>query len=787
VKSITDAIAGHVTSRAVGDELFSGKNCGRRELARQQATGGLMSSISRRDFLKYVGAGGVGAGGGFLFAEAIKKPVEYLVPQVIPPEDWSPGVATWYNTSCRQCSAGCGVSVRVREGRAKKIEGNPAHPVNQGRLCALGQSGLNALYNPDRIRGPLRLTGERGSGEYESISWDEAMTTLSTRLGVLKINKGGDRLHLLSGTERGHLDHLFQRFMSEMGSGSYLQYDYTHPHNLYEANRMCFGEDVLPYYDIRNSDFLISFGADYLGMWLSPVHHSLGFGHMRQGRDGHRGVCVQVEPRMSLSGASADQWVHAKPGSEGLLALAMAHAIVKHGAYTGADKDDWTRALASYSPASVAEATGIAVKDIEMLAGAFGSGSNSLAIGGGAAAEGPNGLETLVAVNVLNHIGGSVGRRGGIIFNAEPMLGTGWLARQASYRRMQQFAQSINSGEVEILLLHGTNPVFNLPESSGLTEALGNVEYIVGLSSFMDETTLHADLILPTDVYLESWGDDVPEPGVGIQVATISQPTVTRVFDTRPAGDIILQLAHQVGGELPAALPWATMEEYVRDAWRKVYLEDQGAEADFDQFWNDAVRSGVWARTSNRPPPTTTVTPAVLGSAGASPPVHDGAESEYPFVLTTGLSQTFLDGRGANLPWQQELPDPLTSIVYGSWVELNPETARQLDLAEGDVVEVSSSVGSVEAPVFVYQAIRPDVVAMPLGQGHRAYGRYAKGRGVNPIDLMAEVVDDNTGALATGATRVRLTKTGRNVKLVKTDGVSRDLGRQILGPAGQHS
>jgi anaerobic selenocysteine-containing dehydrogenase len=748
-----------------------------------------MSNISRRDFLKFVGAGGVGAGGGFLYADAIKKPIEYLIPQVVPPEDWAPGVATFYNTSCRQCSAGCGVTVRIREGRAKKIEGNPAHPVNQGRLCALGQSGLNALYNPDRIRTPLRLTGERGSGQYEAISWDEAMTTLSTRLGVLKINKGGDRLHLLSGTERGHLDHLFARFMSEMGSGHYLQYDYTHPHNLYAANRMCFGVEVLPYYDIRNSDFLISFGADYLGMWLSPVHHSLGYGHMRQGRDGHRGVCVQVEPRMSLSGANADQWVHARPGSEGLLALAMAHAIVKAGGYSGPDRSEWGRALASYSPASVAEATGVAAKDIEELAGKFSASDNSLAIGGGAAADGPNGLETLVAVNVLNHIAGNVGQRGGVLFNPDPMLGSDWIGRQASYRRMQEFAQSMIRGEVEILLLHATNPVFSMPASSGLSEALDKVDYIVGLSSFMDETTIQADLIMPTDVYLESWGDDVPEPGVGIQVATISQPVVDRVFDTRSTGDIMLQLAHQIGGELPAALPWNTMEDYVRDSWREVYLEDQGdaAEADFDQFWNDAVRSGVWARTSGGPRQVATVDPTVLTSAGAKPPVHDGAESEYPFVLNTGLSQTFLDGRGANLPWQQELPDPLTSIVYSTWVELNPRTAQEMDLVEGDVVEVQSSAGSVEAPVFIYQAIRPDVVVMSLGQGHQAYGRYAEGRGVNPIDLMAEVVDKTTGALAAAATRVRLNKTGRSVKLVKTDGVTRDLGRQILGPTEKHA
>ncbi len=135
-----------------------------------------MSKISRRDLLQYIGAGGVGTGAGFLFAEAIKRPVEFLIPPVVPPEDYSPGVATWYNTVCNQCSAGCGISVRTREGRAKKIEGNPAHPVNQGRLCARGQAGLNALYNPDRIRAPLKRVGERGDGAFETISWDEALT-----------------------------------------------------------------------------------------------------------------------------------------------------------------------------------------------------------------------------------------------------------------------------------------------------------------------------------------------------------------------------------------------------------------------------------------------------------------------------------------------------------------------------------------------------------------------------------------------------------------------------------
>ena len=164
-----------------------------------------------------------------------------------------------------------------------------------------------------------------------------------------------------------------------------------------------------------------------------------------------------------------------------------------------------------------------------------------------------------------------------------------------------------------------------------------------------------------------------------------------------------------------------------------------------------------------------------------------GNESEYRFVMQPYLSLAFQDGRGANLPWLQELPDPLTSVVYNSWVELNPKTAAELAIHEGDVLLIESTVGSLEAPAFIYQAIRPDVVAMPIGQGHGNYGRYASGRGSNPIEILAPETDIDSGGLAWSATRVKISKTGRRVHVIKTDGTTRDLGRNILGPGHGHA
>ena len=751
-----------------------------------------MAKIDRRDFLKLVGAGGVGAGAGFMLAESIKHPVEHLIPYSVPPEEFSPGIATWYNTVCSMCSAGCGISVRTREGRAKKIEGNPSHPVSQGRLCALGQAGLQVLYNPDRLTAPLMRTADRGAGSFAETTWEDGLSEVAGRLSTLRASGQSDRVCFLSQGVRGHLATLFELFMQQLGSEHLLHYDFAHPQTLYAANERFFGERNLPYYDLKNTHYLLSFGADYLGNWISPVHHSLGFGHSRQGRGDVRGRFVQIEPRMSLSGANADEWIPAKPGTEGVLALGLARHIVGEGRYEGADRDDWAAALASYSIARVAEETSVPAATIARLAERFADTQPSLAIGGGAAANHTNGVDTLMAVNALNYLVGNIGRPGGLVFNPEPAFGRGPRDRQASYRTMLELAEDARRGRIEVLILNNTNPVFALPAAAGFTEALAEIPLIVSLSSFMDETTALADLILPTHTYLESWGDDAPEPGVGFRVGAVSQPVVSPLYNTRATGDIVLGIARELG--LGEAFPWTSMEDYLKQGWREIHqrgaaeIEGEiegaiGAES-FESFWTDVLKAGVWGEDTRRETASFAVDKSVIDSIGVAAPEFAGSSENYPFVLHPYLSNVLHDGRGANLPWMQELPDPLTRVVYGSWVELNPTTAEQLGLREGDVVDIESPNGAVSVPVYVYPAIMPDVVAMPIGQGHGQYGRYARKRGVNPIQILAPQMEPSTGSLAWGATRVKLVPTGRRVKLVKTGGISRDLGRGIIQTTG---
>ncbi len=426
----------------------------------------------------------------------------------------------------------------------------------------------------------------------------------------------------------------------------------------------------------------------------------------------------------------------------------------------------------------MAEQTGVAATTITRLANTFARTEPSLAIGGGVAANHSNGVDTLVAVNALNYLVGNLGKEGGLLFNPEP-AGQVSHSRQANFQTMLELAEDARQGNIEVLILNGTNPAFTLPSAAGFREALSEIPLIVSLSSFLDETTKLADIILPSHTYLESWGDDFPEPGVGFPTGAVSQPVVSPLYNTKATGEIILALAEQIG--LGDTIPWGSMEDFLKHGWREIYerADEETRTESFEVFWRAMLKAGVWGEKSQRDQ-TFTLAEGVIDSIGVAAPEFSGSPDDYPFVLHPYISNSLHDGSGANLPWMQEQPDPMTSVVYGSWVELNPTTAERLSLKEGDLVDIESPDGRIRAPVYVYPAIMPDVVAMPLGQGHSAYGRYAKNRGVNPIEILSAQMEQHTGSLASSATRVKITATGKRVELVKTGGTSRDLGREIV-------
>lgn len=746
-----------------------------------------MAEIDRRSFLKIVGVGGAAAGASTL--AGCSYPETYLYSSVTAPADGSiPGVPTYYATTCRECPAACGLVVQVREGRAIKVEGNPGHPVSRGKSCALGQASLQGLYNPDRIGKPLARDGQGGM---RHITWDEAVRILVDKLAELR-RTGQGRTVFLTEHLTGSLEKLVAAWLAQAaGGGRALAWEPVAAGPLVAATRAAFGLEEVPRFDFAKARHLVSFGADFLDTWLSPLEQSRGFAamHAFTGR-GRPGVFVAVEPRRSLTGANADEWVAPKAGTEGLIALAMAHVIVKEnlGPANARRSDALRRALDAYAPQAVEAVADVPAATIERLARDFAGARPSLAVGGGAAAQGPNATATLVAVHVLNAVAGNVGET--------VLIGGGErLAGLASGRQMADLVQAMKAGEVPALFVHGANPAYDTPAALGFAAAMAKVPFKVSFSPYMDETTAKCDLVLPDRHFLESWGDAVPRDGV----YGIVQPVMTPVpgFDTRPMGDVLIASARASGDPVAAAFPQESFDAYVKAEWQalKARVQPQG---DLDTWWRGVLeRGGVYVEA---PAPRR----AELQGRAAEllPPASPPALGEGDLTLVVYPSPHLRDGRGANRPWLQELPDPVTKIVWWSWVEMHPETAERLGVRVGqeveldqgrgillpfptnrssivrDIVAIETPQGRIEAPVYLNPHIRLDTVAVALGQGHEEYGRYAKGRGVNPMRVLPATTDAESGGFAF-VTAVRVSKTGGRRPLASTAGADDQRGRNI--------
>lgn len=692
--------------------------------------------LKRRDFLKIIGV----AGGTAAVTGACSPPVEQVIPYVIPPEGIIPGVPNYYSSTCRECPAGCGIVVKNREGRAIKVEGNSNNPINTGATCARGQASLQGLYNPDRIKSPLLKNDD---GRMQPKGWEVIEKTLSEKIVKARENGKSGNIVFLTANVSGTFGTLVDDWMSALG-GTHIQYESFAYEPVKEANKISFGIEKIPTYHIDKTDYLLSFGADFLETWLSPVEYTSGFSSMHAVKDRSVGKFVYVDPRASLTGTNADQWVSVRPGTEGVLALGIANVIVNEGLSTNS-AGGLRGALSIYSPDKVSSITDVPVETITQIAKDFAGAGSSLAIGGGVASSGTNATQIMVAVNILNFVAGNIG-------DTIDFGDTLSISDVNSFQDISSLISSMESGGIDLIFIHGVNPVFTLPKSMKFKEALEKVDTVVSFSSFMDETTELSDLVLPDNTFLESWGDYFPRTSV----KGLIQPVMTPVFNTKSTGDVLLSISGQVE-ELSGRYVQTTYYDYLREAWKEILPG-----GDFEKEWNKALEEGGYYEE----PPTVT---ASLSSAAAGisfPEAEFQGDGEYYFMAYP--SYRYYDGRGANKPWLQELPEAITTGVWDSWVEVHPDTAKKLGIKLGDFVTIESPNGTIDTQAYVYGGIRPDTLAVMIGQGHTAYGRYAKDRGVNPLDLLPVSNDQLSGGLAWLSTMVSAAKSGKHAQFVQT-------------------
>jgi len=746
--------------------------------------------LTRRNFLAWAGLGAVGAVAceGF----GIRKGELDIQSSVRLPEDLVRGTDNWYASLCRTCPSCEGIVVRVMEGRAKMVQGNPFYPTNQGKIHARCEAGLQALYHPDRIATPMRRSGPRGSGEFTAINWQP--DGIDTLRNALRVN--GSSSVMITEPLRGHMALLVDRFVTAIG-GEHQGFEAIDNNTYRAAVKNVFDQDSLPDLDLENSKFILSFGADFLSTWVSPTRFGRGYGEFRQGHGRDRGMFYQIDSRFSMTAANSDKWLPVRPGWEGYLALSLAQVIVAENLQAdGVDIDSLVggdagrQTLNNFSPEIVAPMAGLTpamtggdpVGFLKDLARRFAANQPSIAIGGGSAGAQSNGLFNLEAIYALNYLVGTAGKKGGVRFNpASPWSDVPSASKAGSLDDWTRITEQIRSGQTKLLMLHGADPVHGLPDSLQLRDAITQADdlLVVSFSPFLDDTSALADIILPDRVSMEDWGDDISEPGPGYQAVGLQQPVVNPLFELDPLSfpDVLLTMAQELGKE--ADLPWANFKAMLREGSDALFNLNRGSieASTADEFWNNLLkRGGWWDELRNGP---TTVRPAdgllkTIAEKAAQPAfagIGMGSDSLY---LVPFAHNTLLDGYNGHLPWLQSAPDPLSTVTWQTWVEISDATADQLGVKEGDILRIESSKDSIRAVAYPSPAVPPDTISIPFGQGRKHGSEYATDRNgsesSNVMDILETTTVSGTGSLAWAGTRVRVTKTGDSVSISKLEG-----------------
>lgn len=692
---------------------------------------------------------------------ACGHPENKLIPALIPDNEYVPGLDYWKASTCAMCDAGCGIVVRTREHKANKIEGNPLHPVNRGALCARGQAGLQMLYNPDRIRGPLKRAGERGSGRFEEIGWDEAIKILADKLREIKAQGRHNSSSFLTTDTRGVTAHVAARLMNAYGGSSSLVSSFFND-ELFEFGLQ--DEPTGNIFDIANATYLLSFGERFLEAWRSPVMYSLAYGEFRRSTGKARGRFVHVEPRMSLTAANADEWLPAAVNKENIVALAMAQVIAREGLSKTPLSPEFVKGLEEFAPEKSAETIDVPADRIVRVAREFATSERPLAIGDST-------FNKRYAAQLLNLLANNSLKKGGVLLTAysdyDPL-------EKLRLERPPGKAHptAIFGKEYSALLIHRFNPAHVTPH---ILDKLAAGPFVASFSSFMDETTMMADLVLPDHTSFEGWDIQASHPTTEGMVVTLSQPILKPELNTKQTADVLLALGRELGGEVAAALPFASAEEIVKQSAADLSKRPGSIKAENpEDFWKTFAERGAWASGAETLPqinpagrPDAPIPFEMIKFISSPKPQQTSDEKyseEYSLDLIVYEHPTLGDGSFANLPRLQELPDPMTGVMWESWVEINPKTAASLGISDGNLVEVATQHGSVRVPAVLYPAIRPDTIAMPFGQGHTAYGRYAKGRGVNAALLLSPA---HTGAGTDKYVRARITKTAGDSNLIR--------------------
>jgi anaerobic selenocysteine-containing dehydrogenase len=750
----------------------------------------------------------------------------------VPQPEWEPGLEQYLSSACLICPSRCGIRGRVVDGRLVRIDGNPLHPLSRGGLCPRGAAGVQLQYHPHRLAAPLVRIGPRGAGSWRKISWDSALGSLAERLAQLRGARMPHALAVVAGYCAGSMDALWRQLLHAYGSANYVSDAYGDGTDAVMA--AMHGVARRPAYDLDRATLVLSFGAPLFESWWSPVQAAAAFGRSERGRSA-RPRFVQVDTRFSRTAARSTEWVGVRPRTHAILALGIAYVLIKEertdAAFLAdhvAGYEDWTdtagvhhdgyrsTVLRAYRTEEVSAATGVPVERIVALARAFADGAKSVAVCGVDVTLEPDGLLAGLAVHSLNVLVGGINRAGGVLVSDDPPLApltrvtTDEVAQRGLARGMlpvpapfgaptgEALAEAIataDSGTVQALLLYYANPLASATRPETWTAALQRVPFVVSFSPFLDETSRHADLIIPDLLPYERWQDGPAPASYPYPTWALARPLVEPPAGGISTADGLLSLAAKLGGSVAASLPYPDFATLLKTRARGLFatkrgmpfadafatehqrqMEERGwwlgTQPSFEAFWNAVLEGGGWtdpfydyadgARLRRTNTGKVELMPAEVlrqldptrRSAGPyrfnGHRDDPGPTAERPLRLQPYRLSTLASGTVGLQPWLAERPTTFPDVHWVPWVEVNPATARALGLADGVMAWVVSLRGRYRARVKHFPGAARDVVIAPYGLKH------PDGELANPLQLLDGAADPLTGLPSWATTFVRL-------------------------------
>lgn len=676
----------------------------------------------------------------------------------------------YVTTVCQQCPGGCGTVVRMIGDRAVKVDGNPAHPVSRGGLCPKGQSSLLVLYHPERIRTPLKRVGARGSGQWQSISWNEAIETVAKALLDIREKGESHTVAFIDGEEsNGLMQALTKRFLNAYGSPNYV----AKTSAVADEHRM----KSIPldgregFYDLGRANYVLSFGFNFIEAFYSPVPAIKAYSKLRT----KKAKIVYAGSRLSVTGIKSDEWIQINPGTEGLLAMGMAQVIIRESLYNRnfvvgrtSKFDAYQEEVFKHPLHEISEKTGVLEETIEELAREF-AAQREFAVAIGNAGT----VADQAAINSLNLLTGSIEAlwwdydEKAIPFAALPEISQDSIAsRGASETPLvapdgrfplakQVFGilpEKILSGQpypVNALFIYYSNPILSVPNAQKTKKALEKIPLIVNFSPFMDETAQLSDLILPDHSPFEKWQDAPQVLLDGTPVLGIRQPIVRVRHDTMQTGDALIKIAQKLGSPLIDAFPWKDFREFLMYSLRGVFnskvgsIAEGGTPANFED-WVKALSKSAWWNPGGRKifARTAEFSPEIVRSVGKE---ESKSEEEYPFHLNVYKLMTLTKPRNTAQPTLFDVASAHVYRKWVAWVEINPETAHELGIHDEDWVWVESPLGRDKFRAKLYAGTMPEVVNIPLMIGAKGYGPWIKEVEQNPLNIVQDKLDPIDG------------------------------------------